>query len=157
MNKKEFNEIIRHSQNEVPHKPLTLFLKKCFPKMSIKQGCSVWWLLENRDLIVDGKDISGSFRYNGACIAGVVGKGTDYLHFYCSHPQSHYRFKLNKDHSFTEKFALKQLQIIKKNGGKFKTGLHVVPLECYKQNKNILDYVKITYFYCVQKIISLEL
>lgn len=67
--------------------PLTLFLKKVFPNLTKWEGKIIWYLIKNRSLIVDGEDISGSFRYNGACISEVVGDGTNYMDFYMSSPQ----------------------------------------------------------------------
>jgi len=87
---------------------LAQFLKKCFPKgLSKRDGKVIWDLLENKDLIVNGHDIAGSFRYNGAEIAEVVEKGTDYMNFYCAWVHDHKKEKKLK-------------KIIEKNGGKIK-------------------------------------
>ena len=61
------------------------FLKKTFPRMTLKEGLATWYLLQNADLIVNGEDINGSFRWTGGEIAKVTGYG-DYMTYYCSHP-----------------------------------------------------------------------
>lgn len=79
-----FHEGLKEEENRIKTVKLTLFLKKVFPNMTKEEGRLIWDALDNRNLIVDGEDISGTFRYNAACIASIVGKGTDYLTFYCS-------------------------------------------------------------------------
>lgn len=111
-------------REEYKKKPLTIFLNKAFPKMTIKQGCAVWWLLQNRELIVKRKDIAGSFRYNASCIAEAVGKGTYYLTFYCAEADEYlnedWKKNMRKELRFNIKYALSLIPQIGKAGGELK-------------------------------------
>ncbi len=82
--KRELDKMMQEEDERMKTVDLTLFLKKVFPNLTKEEGKIVWDLLENKYLIVDGEDISGTFRYNAGCIASVVREGTDYLDFYCS-------------------------------------------------------------------------
>ena len=147
MNQKQFNKLVKEAQEHTKQELLTKFLKHCFPEMSIKQGCAIWWLLQNRSLIVEGKDISGSFRYNASCISHVVGKKTNYLNFYCSF------VRIGKGkYYFTEEYALKQLKHIKKFGGKIKNTIHELPLETYKKEWTSRDCWVMLYWLIVRKV-----
>lgn len=152
MNDKQFKKLVKQSQEATVQEPLTMFLKKAFPNMTIKQGCAVWWLLMNRGLIVDREDISGSFRYNGSCIANVIGKKTDYLHFYCSYPREHLKYEPRKEHNFTIKYALKQIKTLENNGAKIKNLLGEPPIEQYFLKKSVRDWIVMWYFKIIGKI-----
>lgn len=83
------------------------FLKLGFPKMSLKQGLAVWYLLRNAYLYAVGEeeDINGSFRYNGGEIAKVTGIG-DYMTYYCSSPVKDIKDSpLKKEYSFSYNFT----------------------------------------------------
>ena len=133
---KEWNRMIKEDQENMKNNSLTLFLKKVFPRLSIKQGQAIWWLLENRSLYFKGKDLSGGFRYNGACIAKVVGKRTNYMSFYCSAPNEQVRKEFRSKKRFTIKYALELYEKIKLNGGKiWATGGYAVPLYKYNETR----------------------
>jgi len=77
-------KMFKNEEERMKTVELTLFLKKVFPNMTKEDGKIIWDVLENKDLIVNGENISGTFRYNAGCIASVVGEGTNYMDFYCS-------------------------------------------------------------------------
>lgn len=69
---------------------LEQFLRKLYPNMTAREGCAVYWLLENATLLVECKDICGSFRYNASVIAGIIDKDEgEYCNYYCSCPVEH--------------------------------------------------------------------
>lgn len=70
---------------------LTIFIRKVFEELSKEDGFLLYDMLENNHLIIDGKNICGTFRYNADCIAEVVGDGTTYITFYCTKSGSNKR------------------------------------------------------------------
>ena len=83
-NKESMGKLIELGRKQIVSSKLTAFLKKVFPKLTKEEGEIIWDILENKKLVVNGEDITGTFRYNASCIAEVVGNGTDYCDFYCS-------------------------------------------------------------------------
>lgn len=117
---------------------LTRFLRKAFPNMTQRDGRAVWWLLENRELIVNGKDITGSFRYNASAISLVAGYRMNYMNYYCGAPQEeignpevrHFHEKAGS--AFSIQYALYSvLPKINKAGGLIKTPRGEVSLDKY--------------------------
>jgi len=67
-------------------KTVGYWIRTTFPNIDHTIGSALWTVFINRDVYTpDGELIRGSFRWWGGILADVIGRGEDYLDYYCDY------------------------------------------------------------------------